>query len=110
MTENKYWCRGEVPSYNLVANTHIDGIFSDRNWDVIQGILEGKSNCEIAQELNISTEAVKNYLSGAGIYTPGIFRRLEDRFDKRPESRTHLIKILIEKGFVNQEPINPIGN
>ena len=74
--------------------------------DILQGVIDGYSNKQIAHNLGISTQVVKNHLSGldasaridgketANKSDLGIFGIVEKYCGNRPKNRTHLIAML----------------
>jgi len=74
--------------------------------DVLQGVIDGYANKQIAQNLGISIQVVKNHLSGldasavinrnetADKSDLGIFGIVEKYCGKRPNNRTNLIAML----------------
>lgn len=79
---------------------------TDAQKRVLQGIIEGKNNKEIAQSLSLSIQTVKNQIGGIG-RTPkkcpssnGLFGIAEKLAGERPSNRTGLIFIFLEQGIL----------
>src|SRR5258708_11561272 len=97
--------------YNIVvAETHH---FTPRQLDILGLILEGKTNREIASQLNIAPQTVKNLISGKVRIEHhetkdalGIFGVAEKVSKTIPNGRIELIRFLLENNVLVQSPVD----
>lgn len=79
---------------------------TDAQKRVLQGIIEGKSNKEIAQDLGLSIRTIKNQIGGIGSTVKkcpsanGLFGVAESFAGERPSNRISLINIFLEYGIL----------
>lgn len=83
--------------------------FTPRQLEILESVIEGKSNKEIADEIGITIKSVKNYMSGLGSgdrSRKGLFGIAADGdFDRKRFSRNGMIWRMLERGILKLEPI-----
>lgn len=99
-----------LPIFDIVTTAKAVELFTPKQIQIIELLIRGKTNEEIAVELNITSQTVKNHLSGGISNTDsrlnrGIFGIIEEHTGIRV-NRTGAIYMLIDMGVLSLTPSN----